>query len=786
MSYNTELQSNNADLQEILDAVNELPNTEDLVSPTATVTETAEGAVITITDKNGKTEAFVPNGNDYILTDADKDEIAEKVSIVKVAEQPSFVNDISECVDTSKMYVLPNGHLCAYKKKEVTTEGSVTPNFTNIFDKSKGAYIKDGYRYSSSAAAFKEQADVCSVVVPITVPETVGSQITLRVRGATKNAAYAAANYSYGGTTNETFGGSLIMTESYTAGANGDLIIQLKTIAASVNVNYFVFNVDAGVDEDGLIITQDEEITYTTTEGGTEIVTEWTDTGIEYNQPPDYSERVTALEGKTARLRADVDALEVKIGQGVIGSAGPYAFSIPAYAPHPQLPGDGSENADFNVDHIPTADAYAYMDALWNRYRTYIVKQCLGKDTSGQYDYFRYVLSKAYWRAWYKENYPKMYAWKNGNTVVYSVSVSPRVGDTMYATSYIGTAYNTVTAVNSTTLGTASTRTVNGLEFTRYPDGDVEPTLVYTPPHALSNGTEGGYIYTSAFAFYKSIAEFTHEYIVDSAGDKYYRYPFEDKKVDKTRPLSVFILANEHGNNGDSLMPSVTVMRMAKDLCENTNNHFLEWLKENAVITMIPVGNPWGYNKDPSTSDSGYFNANGVNINRNYDTPGWIGSDYNYGGLETFGAYAGSENETQYIMNTIQQCKADVGVSYHGIGYVPSKHGSGEYNGNAVFQGCGFDQTRMWKVEEALFSGYNFGFSPDTHSTFDDSANSYNNCGKSPAYIEYAGAVGGLIESIDWEIGTADNYTPVAMEQAYAELLLVLQNWCEEALLKVS
>jgi hypothetical protein len=176
-----------------------------------------------------------------------------------------------------------------------------------------------------------------------------------------------------------------------------------------------------------------------------------------------------------------------------------------------------------------------------------------------------------------------------------------------------------------------------------------------------------------------------------------------------------------------------------------------------------------------------------VNINRNYDTPGWAGSDTDpAGGTKedgAFGAYAGSENETQYIMNTIQQAKADVGLSGHGRG-IPTGTLLGEYNSHGRFQGCGFDAERMWKVEEALFSMYNFGFSPDWHTTEDETHNNYLNAGKSPSYIEYVGAVGGLIEIDDFEVGTLDSFTSLAMEQAYAEMLLVLQNWCEEALLK--
>jgi len=247
----------------------------------------------------------------------------------------------------------------------------------------------------------------------------------------------------------------------------------------------------------------------------------------------------------------------------------------------------------------------------------------------------------------------------------------------------------------------------------------------------------------------------------------------------KSRLFSVFILTNEHGNHGDSMIPSVVAMRMMKDLCNNADVPFLRWLKENAIVTFIPVGNPYG----------GYNNANGVNINRNYDTPGWAGSNTDPSGgtnaSGAFGPYAGSEIETQYIMNTIQQCKADVALSGHGRG-VPVDE-AGEYNSSAQFQGCGFDPERMWNVEATLFSMYNFGFQPiGQHAYPDHTSDSYENAGKSPSYIQYAGAVGGLIEIDDYEVGTLDCFTPLAMEQAYAELILTLQNWCQEALEKAA
>jgi hypothetical protein len=709
------------------------------------------------------------------------DNVVEKVGIVKVAAPPERVNSLADCTDTKKVYLLPNGHLAAYITTEVTTEGGTVPNFTNIFNTSNGAYIKDGYRYSHSGGAFSAEAATCAVVVP--VPASIGTwkvnkEYTLRVQGATINGGTTRYKKVYVGSSSDDFsigGGEAVPTTQ----ADGTVVL-VHTPNAGNNTTTFswiVFHVDDGVDASKLIVTFNEEITYTTTEGGTEIVTEWVDTGIEYNQPPDYADRVVAVEKKTAQLRNDVDALQNKVNSGGSVSGGMDAFAFAAYPPSPQLPADGSAEADFNTDDVATSEVYAYMDALWNRYRTYMTKQNLGKDASGQYDYYRYVFSKAYWRAWYKENYPKMYAWKNGSTVVYSVSVSPRIGDTMYTTPYIGTAYKNVTAVNSETIGVASTRTVNGLVFTRYADGDVEPTIVYTAPFAITANYKGR-TYTDAFVASSGVAEFTHEYIKDNNGVTYYRYPFEDRKLDKSRLFSVFILANEHGNHGDSMIPCVTVLRMLKDLCSPTDNLFLQWLKENAVVTVIPLGNPHG----------GYNNANGVNINRNYDTPGWAGSDTDpAGGTKeegAFGAYAGDQIETQYIMNTIQQCKAQTAASFHGRG-IPTGTLLGEYNSSARFQGCGFSAERMWKVEEDLFSMYNFGFTPSWHTIEDDSHNNYLNAGKSPSYIEYAGAVGGLIEIDDFEVGTLNCFTPLAMEQAYAEVLLVLQNWVEEALEKV-
>lgn len=679
-----------------------------------------------------------------------------------VSEQIEWLNEHG---DTSKVYVLSDGYIYGYIKTTITTEGGTVPNFTNLLNV-EGAYVKQGYRYSYSGQEWKENSGGSAYVVPI--PK---GTVTLRI----KNYYWHNYDYIYLGTTNDVFtyalDSSSIQNNDHLAG---------KDILAELTFNNHSFNYATFVSKDGYveIITANEEITYTTNEGSTVTSYKWVNTRHAF-VPADYEDRIVDLENGLNDAENNIVLLREKMDKLSIGADATTAFSIPAYAPVPQIPADGSSSSDFNANTMSTQNAYDYMDALVNKYTSYIYKQTMGKDASGTYDHNRYILSKAYWRAWQKENYPKMYAWKNGSTVIYSVSISPRVGDSTYSTPYVGTVYNTVTSVNSTA-GVLSTRTVNGLVFARYTDGDIEPTVVYTKVPKYPNYFSTAPVYNSSFGSFTTVSSVGDNSFVGADGVTYIRYPFEDRKADKTKLLSIFILSNEHGFHGDALIPSFVVMRMAKDLCKNIENPFLKWLKENTIITMIPVGNPWGYERYLTNNSSGYYNSNGININRNYDTPGWDTSDTNYGDVETFGEYAGSEVETQHIMNTMQLCKPAVGISMHGL-ELPPEYSSLKDNGYFIYQGCGFDSSRIQNIAETLYSAYSLGADSSI-----DQAQHYNNCGKSPAYIQYVGAVGGLTETICWEAGTPNTYTSIAMEQAYTQLLLFLQTWCEEAIEKMS
>lgn len=709
-------------------------------------------------------------GEDY-YTDEDKAEFSQYIAaeLAKRGQlKPEYAQSedwLTANGDTSKLYVLPDGMIWA--NVQTVTEGDKVPNFTNLMD-DPNAYIKDGYRYSHSSAAFKAQASDCAIVVPI--PPTAGA-FTIRAKETTHTGcAYAGSVYF--GENNQTFAGSNNASNfNYSDDGNGT--VTYNQTSYSGGFKYYVFHVASGVDADKLVVTLNEEITYTTTEGTVEY--RWANTGRAF-VPADYEDRIVANEKNISTLQAETKNLEDRLDGLSINAGGStenIVFSIPAFAPVPQKAPTADGGGIMDVRAIRTNTYYEYMDGLVAKHPNYLYKQYMGKDMTNTYDHYRYIACRSYYHAWVLENYPKMYGWKNGSTVVYSVSVSPRVGDAMYSTPYIGTVHGTVSVVNCTFDPVkASTRTVGGVELERYAAADVQPTVVYT---TVKREYEGCTVYNSAFVSSTTVSSIADGVMTCADGKTYTRYPFEDRRNDKSRPLSVFILSNEHAgcNWGDSSIVSIIVAQFLTDLCENKHIPFLRWLKDNCMLTVIPVGNPWGYSED---SINGYNNGNGVNINRNYDTPGWCLGEYDLGGGH--GEYAGSESETQHIMNTIHLCNADVGISMHGVGSHDEKP---TQDGYIQMQGNGFNSSIRRPIDEIMTTSYNLGLEGDTTVVNDP-----YHAGKSPSYIQWAGAVGGLTETVPWNALTGEYFDSVSMEAGYTEMLLFLQCWIKEALQKAA
>lgn len=254
------------------------------------MTTSEDGKSLTIALTNGKSVTFDTGvgapvkGVDY-FTEAEINNIAENAAdLAKAGLQqipaPTWVESKTDMTDTSKNYVLlENGNIWAYMKRTKVIPGTSTPNFTNRI-KDANAYVKNGYRYSHSSAAFKEQATDAAIVIPIPV----ASKYTFRTRGATyETCAYPSSVYF--GTTNQSFTGSPTNNGSsdvnYGTDANGDTYININKPPAGT-WNYAVLHVAKVNNIDALIVTVNEEITYTITEDVTEVTTEWSDTGYSY------------------------------------------------------------------------------------------------------------------------------------------------------------------------------------------------------------------------------------------------------------------------------------------------------------------------------------------------------------------------------------------------------------------------------------------------------------------------------------------------------------------------
>lgn len=720
-----------------------------------------------------------------ILTDAQKAQARTNIGVdTYLAEElakrgqltPEFANSIEECTDTSKMYVLPDGFIYAWMltEKEVETSGydnrlekaTETYNGTTIYGNGKG-YLT-GVRLSSSGYISTSSATEMLATGFISAPDG-GSLDGARIR--TKGFAHTASPMNAYVISYDS-AGTKIANKDYSSDSSYINDFTLDSATYGTGIKYIRISTSI-IGTSPSIVTVNQEIKESSTEI---IITEgWASTGHAF-VPADYEERIVELEAEVEELNAEVETLNEQIGKASVSR-----LSVSeVFAPSPQLPADGSETADFNgiLEYITAEQIYAYIDVLLNKYSRFITKEVIGKDASGTHDWCRYVCSRRAYNAWQKPNYPPMYAWVNGSTVIYSVSVSPRIGDTMYTTKYVGTAKGAVTAVNNAN----QSRTVGGVVYTRDKTKDVAPTLVYTDvtysPYFSTNyaSYKSTGVYDGSKAKISTITSITNGVLTDASGATYPRYPLGDRNSQFKEIPAIVIAGNEHGTGGDPATPAMVAARMAKDLCEckNADNPLLNLLKNEYMVVFCPVVNPWGLHKD----NHSYYNGNGVNLDRNFDTPGWMPQSEEPNNWPT-GDYGGSENETQYFMNTLVASKAKIAMCNHSYG-----HGIDSKTGEAVSGGiCSYMMGRnkskynasLLRIAEVMAANYNLVFTDNGEAPPEKWA-------KTRSYIEWIGVDGVALEMNSREGFITDpnneaqgkQFTARVMEAAYTQLLQVL------------
>jgi hypothetical protein len=256
---------------------------------------------------------------------------ADENGNVEVAEQePEVVRSPDEFVDTSKKYVLPDGYIYAYRKKFIP--GGVTPNFTNQLTKAidpvtlDGVLDDKGYKYNvryeldTSNRKYKEVSETylpgySTGLIAVNNGDIVSVNVLGYDTGGGNGKPFALAfpedfagnGTLHGGLLNKITagGGKYTQSGNYEQAKLSDLEIHVNSdtfgwVAQYSNINYVTFWILNTTPPEDVIITVNEEITYTVTEDRYEW--SWENTGEPYTKP-DYLGMIADLQRQIDELK---------------------------------------------------------------------------------------------------------------------------------------------------------------------------------------------------------------------------------------------------------------------------------------------------------------------------------------------------------------------------------------------------------------------------------------------------------------------------------------------------
>lgn len=245
---------------------------------------------------------------------ADKvNEIEENVNDIRaesLQQVPLYANSVDECTDTSKLYVLPDGYIYAYKT--VTTEGGteeVTEQITGEFTA--------GYRLSTSSGNLSSLAG--AITTPLIDITGYGEVFTIHLNGGSPNSVYWGATSDVTGNSMCLYKANATSTPMVLSGYTGSTRISGITYVVNakndVYVTFDTKNIDAlgkgftHIRFSGATGNKIDSTVFVTyqkaTEGGTE--QKWANTGRAF-VPADYEERIIDLEKAVSSLKSSGSA----------------------------------------------------------------------------------------------------------------------------------------------------------------------------------------------------------------------------------------------------------------------------------------------------------------------------------------------------------------------------------------------------------------------------------------------------------------------------------------------
>ena len=157
--------------------------------------------------------------------------------------------------------------------------------------------------------------------------------------------------------------------------------------------------------------------------------------------------------------------------------------------------------------------------------------------------------------------------------------------------------------------------------------------------------------YTDFIAMWKSVVANHSRYVTETAlgaasdGQTIYLYDFNPVRLSNADKLipKIIIIAGQHGGETCNIFG---LYYFVENLLNKWNQHpSLEYLRNNVELMIIPVLNTYGFD------NQSYKNANGVNLNRNYDSNWALEVDTTsnqYGGAGPF-----DQPETQIVRNLL-------------------------------------------------------------------------------------------------------------------------------------
>jgi hypothetical protein len=448
MSYNTELQGNNAELEEILQMANELPDAGSdaavlFTEQTLTAEQQAQarkniGAASDADLQTSVEEALTeakesgefdgpqgPQGNDgpqgqdgksayeLWLDQGNSGTVADFLRSLKGADGMTQVTPLSaESLEwleangeTDKLYVLPDNYIYAYRltKKEVESGAGYT-NLLPLATSTDRTTIYNGKGYKEStklSGSSGGESSTSNAMCTSGFIFPVKSGDILRIKGITPVSAsnhyvvgYDTSNARTGNDTLmfETISGVLTFVTTgssgkYTIDDDGTIVYTINTAKLGATVN--AVRICAKMDEN-TIITLNEEIV----EGGsTEIIEEyaWVNTGHAL-VPADYEDRIIALEEQVEENTNDITALK----KGAVDTGGMDAITFmkkwdaPIYDANIPVFQLTTEKAAITEAEKTVAAVYAKYDALMAKHPNYITKTNLGMCSDGVTPVYRY------------------------------------------------------------------------------------------------------------------------------------------------------------------------------------------------------------------------------------------------------------------------------------------------------------------------------------------------------------------------------------------------------------